>query len=162
MTDSNIDYLARHDAKLIEEGSATRLLVGDKEALFEKQTPEELRAIMNRAIDYAVRFFADNRQSSSIQTEITEHQIEQIAIAVAIRFLYTYNLWKANLPEHRDRELILADHDLQHPYTSDEVLFYCEKSFPESYQSEAASVLGITHEEFAEWERGRREFWDRR
>ncbi|MBD3672297.1 MAG: hypothetical protein HUJ26_02115 [Planctomycetaceae bacterium] len=162
MTNSNIDYLARHDAKLIEEGSATRLVVGDKEVLFEKQSPEKLGPILNRAIDFTVAFFNDNRVTSPIQTDITEHQIEQIAIAVVIRFLYTYNLWKANLPEHRDRELVLADHDLQHPYTSDEVLFYCESVFPESYQSEAASLLGITPENFAEWERGRREFWDMR
>lgn len=154
------DYLNNHNARLEVEESNTRLFVGDKEALFEKQTPEELRSIMNRAIYFAARFFADNRQSSPIQTEITEYQIEQIGIAVAIRFLYTYNLWKANLPEHQDRELVLAIHDLQHPYTRDEVLFCCESVFPESYQSVAASLLGITPEDFAEWERGRREFWD--
>jgi hypothetical protein len=156
------DYLAQHDARLVTEGSATRLLVEDNNVIFVNQTPDALRQIVNHAIGFASAYFTDNLQRSDEEIQITDHQIEQVAIKVALRYLYMYNMWRNYNEEYRDHDLALTLDDLRHPYTRDETLFYCEETFPRDYPSVAASLVGTTRDEFTEWEKGRREFWDRR
>jgi len=162
MTDMGIDYLARHDARLVTEGSATRLLVEDDNVIFVNQTPDALRQIVNHAIGFLSAYFTDNCQRSNEEIQITDRQIEKVAIKVALRYLYMYNMWKNNNEEYREHDLALTSDDLRHPYTRDEVLFYCESTFPGDYQSVAASLVRTTRDEFTEWEQSRREFWDRR
>jgi hypothetical protein len=162
MRDMETDYLAQHDARLITEGSATRVLVEESNVIFVNQTPDALRQIVNHAIGFASAYFTDNLQRSNEVIQITEHQIEQVAIKVALCHLYMYNMWRNYNEEYRDHDLALTLDDLRHPYTRDETLFYCEATFPKDYQSVAASLVGTTRDEFAEWEKGRREFWDRR
>jgi hypothetical protein len=164
MDSEGVDYLARHEARLVEEGLDIRLLVGDQNVLFIQQTPAALRAAVNRAIDFVADYFKDNlkRSNTRLSTtsrQITSRQIEQVAIRVALRHLYQYNSWRSLIEIYRDHDLILTTRDLLHPSTRDEILFYCEKRFPEVYQVVAASLLGTTAEEFAEWEKHRRAFW---
>lgn len=160
---TNADYLAQHDARLIVEGSDTRLLVEDRNVCFENQTPDTLRKAVNNAVGFAFAFFTHNVQFSSVEIQITEHQIEHIAINVALNFLYMYNGWKNTSPEeNRDLDLDLTHDDLLHPYTRDETLFYCERHFRKNYQVVAACLLGITLDEFVEWETYRKDFWSMR
>jgi hypothetical protein len=157
------DYLAKHHARLVAEGSATRLLVEDNNVIFPNQTPEALRRIINDAIGFASAYFIGNLQRSGEETQITDDQVEQVAIKVAIRYLYMFNMWRnSNDDEFRDHRLALTTDDLRHPYTRDETLFYCEERFPGDYRSVAASLVGTTRDEFTEWETRRRDFWDRR
>lgn len=162
MTDPEADYLARHDARLSTEDSATRLLVEDNDVIFQNQTPDALRQIVNSAVGFVSVYLAENLQRSNEVVQITDHQIEQVAIKVALRYLYMYNMWRNHNEEYREHDLALTPDDLRHPYTRDEVLFYCEETFPGDYQSVAACLVGTTRDEFAKWEQGRRDFWNRR
>lgn len=160
---TDADYLAQHDARLIVERSDTRLLVEDQNVCFENQTPDTLRKVVNNSVGFAFVFFTHNVQFSRIEIQITEHQIEHVSINVALNFLYMYNGWKNTSPDkYRDLDLALTHDDLLHPYTRDETLFYCEKQFPKNYQVVAACLLGITLDEFVEWETCRKDFWARR
>jgi hypothetical protein len=162
MADTETDYLARHDARLVREGSAARLLVEGSDVIFVNQAPDALRRIVNDAVGFVSAHFSDNLRRCNDAVPITNHQVEQVAIKVAVHHLYMYNMWRNHEEEYRDHDLGLTLDDLRHPYTRDETLFYCEQTFPGDYQSVAASLVGTTRDEFAEWERGRRDFWDRR
>lgn len=156
------DYLSLHDARLVPEDDGTRLLVEDNNVIFEQRSPDEVRHVVNRAVGVAILYFQRNLSSAGAPPMlVSAQQVEQVAIKVALHHLYIYNGWKNFHEEYRDHDLTLTDEDLSHPYTRDEVMFYCEATFPATYQSMAALLLNESPEDFIKWERGRRAFWDR-
>jgi hypothetical protein len=57
--------------------------------------------------------------------------------------------------------LVVGPGELAHPQSHDECLHYCEREFGAQYRTYAAALLGMSDEEFARYEDGRRWLWDR-
>ena len=158
-----VDHLSQHDARLIPEVGGTRLFVDSSEVIFEGRASDELRHVVNRAVRFVLAYFQRNLdRANAPRNLITDYQVEQVAIKVALHYLYMYNMWKNHDEEYRDHDLNLTTDDLTHPYTRDQVLFFCEEQFPTTYQSMAALLLDESPEEFIKWERSRRDFWSHR
>jgi hypothetical protein len=161
MTDeSEPDYLARHNATFRRLGAATILNAYDRHAFFERQTPESIAPILNRAIGFGRRWLSRNLDLSPAPTEVPEEQIEQIALRIALRFLPMFCSWRHGSEPHKDQPLELTANEMQHPYSREEVLFFCEHHFAPVYQSVAAELLGMSLAEFQEWESNARVVWN--
>jgi len=120
--------------------------------------PQALREILNDGMTSAVAHYGRNVASSGVAIETA--RIEEAALAVVLHTVYVYNLWRRDYPQHRDQALVVGPRELAHPQSHDECLHYCEREFGEQYRTYAAALLGMSDEEFARYEDGRRWLWD--
>ena len=154
-----IDYIEKLGGAIREEPNWCRILCQDQNAVFSHIEPDDLRQKFNAAMAGAVVHYARNAKLCGV--EISEQEIEEVAFRVVLRALYVYNLWRHTYQQHRNHPLRVEAADLSRVDAYDQCWFYCQKEFGKDYAIYAAALTGMSLEEFAKYERGRRAFCDR-
>jgi hypothetical protein len=153
------DYLARTDAQISADGTASRVRSAGREVFFADVAPEALREVINRAMATAVPFYRRNVAASGVRMEPA--RIEEASLQVVLNTLYVYNLWRQNYPDRKDQPLVVGPEELAHVQSQDACLTYCRDAYGDEYAKYASALIGMTEEEFERYEAGRNAFWDR-
>jgi len=154
-----VDYLEKLGVTLREEQTCSRILYGDRNAMFSHIRPPELRQKFNSAMAGTIAHYAENVARSGVK--ISEHQIEEVAFRVVLYCLFVYNMWRHTYPQHKDHPLRVETKDWRHPQANNECWRYCEKEFGAEYAIYAAALNGMTLDEFSKYEKGQRAFFNR-
>ena len=154
-----IDYVARVGCALIEEENVTCVRLRDHELAFLNLAPDVLREKLNAAMEGAVAHYRSNVAASGVA--MPPQRIEEAALCVVLHTLFVYNLWRNNYADRKDQPLVVGPEELAHVQSDDECLHYCEREYGPDYAKYAAALVAMTAEEFARYEDGRNQFWDR-
>ncbi len=153
------DYVAKLGVTLQPEDTGTRVRFQHQSVLFGKLAPDTLRERLNEAMQLAVAHYT--RTVERRQVELEARHIEGASLQVVLHHLFVYNSWRLTTERHKEHPLRLEQEDLTHPQSHDECWFYCEKVLGADYARHAAALTGMSLEEFARYQAGRRAFWDR-
>jgi hypothetical protein len=154
-----IDYVARVGCVLTEDEDSTTARLKDHEVAFLNLAPDVLREKLNAAMEGAVAHYRRNVAKSGV--EMPPARVEEASLCVVLHHLFVYNLWRNNYPDRKDQPLVVGPEEIAHVQSDDECLHYCEREYGPQYAKYAAALLAMSAEEFARYEEGRNQFWDR-
>jgi hypothetical protein len=150
-----LDYIEKHGGVLEDQlyaGAVKLRLPADRfhgtGFYFRHLSSDRLRAIVNEAMDVAVGYYLGNvaKTAGAIETRC----VEEASLSVVLHTVYV------NSATNRNR--LFDVKDLARVSAQDEILSYSKKRFEDAYALQAASLMGITLDEFLKWEIERREF----
>jgi hypothetical protein len=105
-----------------------------------------------------VRDVLDSRAAQQVKSK----ELDELALKIVLQYFSLYSNWKTFYPNERDRDLAFDIKDLESPMTYDSVSQYLKGKYPQRFRALSAVTLGITLDQFLEYEKGRQEFMDRR
>jgi hypothetical protein len=117
---------------------------------------EQLRGSINDAMKLAVPYY--ERNVSRAPSPIDHKTIEEVALEVVLNIITVRSEWKRGSWIFRWTPLFKAS-ELGQDIARDQILFHCQKKYGPNYVRPAASLMGMTVDEFATWEKKRRKFW---
>ncbi|MDQ2772234.1 MAG: hypothetical protein M3Y54_17245, partial [Bacteroidota bacterium] len=155
LTPMTIDYLAMLSGTFQRENEGIRLLCRGVNALFGQVTPLKLRNEVNRAIGVALMYYKENISQTTIT--VTEQQLQDIALRVAVHHIYYCNMQRNHYSKPNTRCKITARdvHDI------DLIMAYCENEFGKDYSRYTAALLGISMDDFLCREAERRFYYNK-
>lgn len=153
------DYLENLGATIQWRLTYCRILCKDQSAIFPYILPITLRRKFNKAMHGAIAYYTRHVEKSEVVME--RRHVDEASFQVVLYTLYIYNQWRSD-GTNRSQPLEVAPADLGNAQSLDQCWHYCEKEFGADYQRYAATLTGMTLDEFKRYERGRREFADLR
>jgi hypothetical protein len=144
-----MDYLSTLGCEVAEDPAGARARFRGRELCFTRVAPDVVRARVNEAMPGAVEHYRRNVSSSGVAVD--QRRIEEAALCVVLYTLCVYSRW-----HERRQPLVVGRSELSHVQSHDQCRQYCQQEFGEGYATFAAALLGMSQQQFAAYEEGRR------
>jgi hypothetical protein len=95
-----------------------------------------------------------------IGSKILESDLEKISIKIVLRFFYMYQLWRTMYVKEKKRDLTFLQKDFNNLSTADTIVSYFKTTYPNSYTDKSETMLDMTADEFKEFEKNRKAFFE--
>ena len=132
--------------KLEKEGNGLRLSTDIENWFIPNQTIEETRRITE--INYEI--VKDHFKSKTGQI-ISATDLENVCFNLVLHYFQMYNHWRTMYKKEAKRDLKFLQKDFEHPSTSDHIIDYFKKMYPENYADKCETMLEMTPELFKEY-----------
>lgn len=105
-----------------------------------------------------VRDHYEQRSRGGVKAKDLSH----ISLKIVFSYLYMYNMWREFYPKEKDRDLRFIQKDFTHPQTYDIIINHFKKRDKNNYAQPCQWLMDMGTHEFAQHEKARQEFFDRR
>jgi hypothetical protein len=148
--------LDSNEIKIQPEDRGIRLTssVGDSQ-LLSNVTIDETEEIV--AKNY---YIVKEHYKQIIGNKILETDLQKISIKIVLRFFYMYQLWRTMYAKEKKRDLTFLQKDFNNLSTADTIVSYFKTTYPNSYTDKSETMLDMTADEFKEFEKSRKAFFD--
>lgn len=149
----NLDHIT---IKLEKEGNGLRLTTDIENWFIPHQTIEETRKITEKNYGIVKEHF--KRKAGQI---ISASDLENVCFNIVLHFFQMYNHWRKMYRRETERDLTFIQKDFEHPYTSSHIVDYFKKMYPRHYADKCEVMLGMTPEQFKEYNIRKEQYDDR-
>ena len=139
------------------EENGIRLQTDSENIFAVNQTEANAQPILNRNFTIVKSVLV-----SRTAQHLSESELDALSLKIALQYFCLYSQWKSIYPGERDRDLSFNIKNLENPMTYDTVTEYVKRKYPKRYREISATLLSISLDEFDEYQKGRKEFMDRR
>ena len=144
--------------ELTEENKGIRLTTrNDDNVILPNQTMTSVENIVRENFQIVKSHYL---AKTGVLVSIDEYDLSFISLKIVLHYLYMYNMWRITYPQHRDQELKFLPKDFEHPNTGDMIIWYLKNKYPETYAAKCQLMLGMSTDEFTNYEKKRQEFHD--
>lgn len=131
---------------IADEKNGIRLTTENENCLIPRQTLDETKIIIEKNFRIIKTHFQDK-----LRAIITDTDLDNMSLKIALRYFQMYNHWRAMYKRETNRDLTFIQKDFEHPYTSDTIVDYFKKKYPDSYLDKCKIILNMTTEQVREY-----------
>jgi hypothetical protein len=144
--------------ELAEENKGIRLTTqNDDNIILQNQTMTSVENIVRENFQIVKSHY---QAKTGVPVSINKHDLSIISLKIVLHYLYMYNAWRMIYPQHKDRDLRFLTEDFENPNTGDMIIRYFNNKYPETYSAKCRLMLSMSTDEFASFEKRRKEFHD--
>jgi hypothetical protein len=145
--------------ELAEENEGVRLTThnGDNVILQDQTLISAENTVRENFLTVKTHYY---RAEAGLSVAIDEHDLSIISLKIVLHYLYMYNMWRRMYMELKDRDLRFLTKDFENPSTGDMIISYFRNKYPEAYSGKCELLLGMSADEFRDYEKSRQEFHD--
>jgi hypothetical protein len=114
-----------------------------QEVVFINQTAASIKALISNNYQ-TVREYYRAKSVGIVQ----ENDLNDICLEIVIKHLHMYNMWRSMYKKERERNLRFLSTDFTSSSSSDEIIRYLKKKYPERYSRQCQALLDLTPDEF--------------
>lgn len=143
--------------EVTQEENGIRLQTDSENIFAVNQTEATAQPIINRNFDIVKNILVPRAGQ-----HLTGDELDELSLKIVLQYFCLYSQWKSFYRHERDRDLTFIAKDLETPMTYDSVIEFVKRKYLKRFREIAATLLGISLAEFADYEKGRKEFMERR
>ena len=148
------------DMTLSNENGNVRAKSTNDNVILINQSVDNIADIIKLNFDI-VNGFYKSRIANKTAEGFELSDINQVSITIVLHYLYMYNSWKNTYENKANQDLRFNEKDFSNPSTSDIIMSFYRKKYPNDWETKSSILLGITTEELQRYYGERQKFYNK-
>ena len=125
-----------------DENNGIRFTTENENWFIPGQSLDETKTIIKQNFKIIKTHFQDK-----LGKIITDLDLDNVSLKIALHYFQMYNHWRTLYKKETNRDLTFIQKDFEHPYTSDIIVDYFKKRYPDNYINNCEIMLNMTTEQ---------------